>query len=67
MSLTSASTSNGAKMLLGMRRFSDIPIVWRVISAPALLLAITIGLLWWIDNNTERSLTAIADGDARSL
>jgi methyl-accepting chemotaxis protein len=38
-----------------------------VILAPLLLLAVAIGIFWWIDGNTERSLTVLADGGQQSL
>jgi methyl-accepting chemotaxis protein len=48
-------------------RFLNVPIVWQVALAPLLLLAMTIGVFWWIDRNTERSLTVLADGGQQSL
>jgi methyl-accepting chemotaxis protein len=48
-------------------RFSNTSIVLQVILAPLLLLAMTIGVLWWMDGHAERSLTALADGGQRSL
>jgi methyl-accepting chemotaxis protein len=50
-----------------MARFSDIPILWRVVLAPLILLAMTVGVLWWIDGNTAGSLTVLADGGQQSL
>jgi methyl-accepting chemotaxis protein len=50
-----------------MARLSDIPIIWRVVLAPLLLLAMTSGVIWWIDANAERSLTALAEGSEQSL
>jgi len=48
-------------------RFLNVTIVWQVALAPLLLLAMTIGVFWWIDGNTERSLTVLAAGGQQSL
>ncbi len=48
-------------------RFLNLPIVWQVALAPLLLLAMTVSVFWWIDSNTERSLTVLADDGQRSL
>jgi methyl-accepting chemotaxis protein len=48
-------------------RFLNIPIVWQVALAPLLLLAMTVSVFWWIDSNTERSLTVLAADGQHSL
>jgi methyl-accepting chemotaxis protein len=50
-----------------MPHFSDVAIVWRVLLAPLLLLAMAVGVFWWIDGNTERSFAVLVDGSQQSL
>ena len=50
-----------------MMRLSNVSIVWQVILAPVLLLAMAVGVFWWIDANSGRSVTMLADGGQQSL
>jgi HAMP domain-containing protein len=46
-----------------LRYFLHLPIVWQIALAPAMMLAMTSGAFWWIDSNTEQSLTALEESD----
>ncbi len=48
-------------------RFSNVPIVVRVLVAPLFLLAMAVGILWWMDGHAEQSLTDLAGASQKSL
>jgi methyl-accepting chemotaxis protein len=50
-----------------MMRLSNVSIVWQVILAPVMLLAMAAGVAWWIDANSGRSVTRLADSGQQSL
>ena len=50
-----------------LKHFLHLSIIWQVALAPALLLAMTSGVFWWFDSNTEQSLTASEDASQQSL